>query len=211
MAVLAIACACAPLDVLEQADLLVAHVEAAAHEEVAALSADQRQRDLAPGVTRLRADELGRALDDVGVEAAAQPAIRRDHDQQRPAGPASPAAADALPSSVRAARLLKTRSICCAYGRLRRIRSCARRSFDDETIFMAFVICCVDFTARTRRRMSISDGMVSVTMGHGPQTELSHRCLWPRARGRSLRFRSRRMRRRELLVELADRLASTPP
>ena len=62
--------------------------------------------------------------------------------------------------SVRVARLLKTRSISCAYGRLRRMRSCARRSFDDETIFMAFVICCVDFTARTRRRMSISDGIV---------------------------------------------------
>ena len=39
------------------------------------------------------------------------------------------------------------------------MRSCARRSFDAETIFMAFVICCVDLTARTRRRMSISDGM----------------------------------------------------
>ena len=39
------------------------------------------------------------------------------------------------------------------------MRSCARRSFDDETIFMAFVICCVDFVDRMRRRMSISDGM----------------------------------------------------
>ncbi len=39
------------------------------------------------------------------------------------------------------------------------MRSWARRSFDDETIFMAFVICCVDLTARTRRRMSISDGI----------------------------------------------------
>ncbi len=58
------------------------------------------------------------------------------------------------------ARLLNTRSISCAYGRFCRMRSCARRSFDDETIFMAFVICCVDFVARTRRRMSISDGMV---------------------------------------------------
>ena len=28
------------------------------------------------------------------------------------------------------------------------IRSCARRSFDAATIFMAFVICCVFFTAR---------------------------------------------------------------
>src|SRR5262245_60061684 len=65
-------------------------------------------------------------------------------------------------ASVRVARLLNTRSISCAYGRLRKIRSCARRSLDDETIFMAFVICCVDLTARTRRRMSMSDGMVTV-------------------------------------------------
>ena len=36
-----------PLDVLEEADFLVAHVEAAAHEEVAPLAADQRQRHLA--------------------------------------------------------------------------------------------------------------------------------------------------------------------
>ena len=69
--------------------------------------------------------------------------------------------------SVRDARLLKTRSISCAKGRLRRIRSWARRSFDDETIFMAFVICCVDLTARTRRRMSISDGMAFPQDRHG--------------------------------------------
>jgi hypothetical protein len=60
---------------------------------------------------------------------------------------------------VRVARLLKTRSISFAYGRLLTMRSCARRSFDDETIFMAFVICCVDLTALTRRRMSMSDGI----------------------------------------------------
>src|SRR6187397_2664661 len=39
-------------------------------------------------------------------------------------------------------------------------RACARRSRDAATIFIAFVICCVDLTARTRRRMSISDGML---------------------------------------------------
>src|SRR5215467_12586366 len=39
------------------------------------------------------------------------------------------------------------------------IRSCARRSLDAATIFIAFVICCVFFTARMRRRRSISDGM----------------------------------------------------
>src|ERR1043166_2116732 len=43
------------------------------------------------------------------------------------------------------------------------IRSCARRSFDAATIFIAFVICCVFFTARTRRRRSISDGIESTT------------------------------------------------
>src|SRR5262245_40635320 len=39
------------------------------------------------------------------------------------------------------------------------MRSCERRSFDAATIFIAFVICCVDFTARIRRRISISDGI----------------------------------------------------
>ena len=39
------------------------------------------------------------------------------------------------------------------------MRSCARRSFDAATIFIAFVICCVFFTERIRRRRSISEGM----------------------------------------------------
>src|SRR5262249_40950120 len=39
------------------------------------------------------------------------------------------------------------------------IRSCERRSFDAATIFIALVICCVFFTARIRRRGSISDGI----------------------------------------------------
>ena len=33
-------------------------------------------------------------------------------------------------------------------GRALMIRSCARRSFDAATIFIAFVICCVFLTAR---------------------------------------------------------------
>src|SRR5215207_6409226 len=61
--------------------------------------------------------------------------------------------------STRAARLLRTLSIFCANGRALTMRSCERRSFEAETIFMALVICCVDLTARTRRRMSISEGM----------------------------------------------------
>ena len=56
------------------------------------------------------------------------------------------------------ATLPSTRCICDAYGRALMIRSCERRSFDAATIFIAFVICCVDFTARMRRRMSMSDG-----------------------------------------------------
>jgi hypothetical protein len=47
-----------------------------------------------------------------------------------------------------------------ANGRVDITRSCARRSLDAATIFIAFVICCVFFTARMRRRMSISEGMV---------------------------------------------------
>ena len=46
-----------------------------------------------------------------------------------------------------------------AYGRAAIIRSCARRSFAAETIFMALVICCVFLTLRMRRRMSIVLGM----------------------------------------------------
>jgi len=42
-----------------------------------------------------------------------------------------------------------------AYGREASARSWARRSFAAETIFMAFVICCVFFTLRIRRRMSM--------------------------------------------------------
>ena len=54
-------------------------------------------------------------------------------------------------------------SICRAAranGRVATTRSWARRSLDAATIFIAFVICCVFFTARMRRRMSISEGIV---------------------------------------------------
>ena len=50
--------------------------------------------------------------------------------------------------STRDARLFSTRSICVANGRACWMRSCARRSFDAATIFIALVICCVDLTAR---------------------------------------------------------------
>ena len=44
--------------------------------------------------------------------------------------------------------------IIFAYGRAASARSCARRSFAAETIFMALVICRVFFTLRMRRRRS---------------------------------------------------------
>ena len=46
-----------------------------------------------------------------------------------------------------------------ANGRACWTRSCARRSRDAATIFIALVICCVDLTARTRRLMSMSEGI----------------------------------------------------
>src|SRR5512142_1878454 len=61
--------------------------------------------------------------------------------------------------STRVARLARTRCICCAYGRALIIRSCARRSFDAATIFIALVICCVFLTARIRRRRSMREGI----------------------------------------------------
>src|SRR5712692_4535589 len=64
-----------------------------------------------------------------------------------------------IDGSTRDATLLSTRCICTAYGRAFMMRSCARRSFDAATIFMAFVICWVFLTERIRRRRSMSDGM----------------------------------------------------
>src|SRR5205814_10644205 len=62
--------------------------------------------------------------------------------------------------STRDARLFRTRSISVANGRACWMRSCARRSLDAATIFIALVICCVDLTARMRRRISNRDGML---------------------------------------------------
>src|ERR1044072_7727827 len=47
-----------------------------------------------------------------------------------------------------------TSAIFAAKGRAELARSCARRSLAAETIFMAFVICCVFLTDLMRRRMS---------------------------------------------------------
>src|SRR3984957_20092356 len=70
-------------------------------------------------------------------------------------------------ASTRTATLASTRCICTAKGRAFMIRSWARRSFDAATIFIALVICCVFFTARMRRRRSISDGIDHSSRGCG--------------------------------------------
>ena len=70
-----------------------------------------------------------------------------------------------IEGSTRVATLDSTRCICVAYGRALMIRSCARRSFDAATIFIALVICCVFLTARIRRRRSMSDGMIQSHRG----------------------------------------------
>src|SRR5215470_16043535 len=41
-----------------------------------------------------------------------------------------------------------------AYGRALTTRSCARRNFAAETVFIALVSCCVFLTDRIRRRIS---------------------------------------------------------
>jgi hypothetical protein len=63
--------------------------------------------------------------------------------------------------STRDTRLLSTRSIRCANGRAATTRSCARFRREAAIIFIALVICCVDLTARIRRRRSIRDGMAA--------------------------------------------------
>ena len=71
------------LELREEVDELEAHVEAAPREEVAALAADQPQRDAGP---RTAADDAAGLLDDVGVEPPAQPLVRRHHHEQGGAG-----------------------------------------------------------------------------------------------------------------------------
>src|SRR5688572_28249114 len=69
--------------------------------------------------------------------------------------------------STPAARLLSTASIRCANGRAATTRSCARFRREAAIIFIALVICCVDLTARMRRRRSIRDGMCLAGSGDG--------------------------------------------
>jgi hypothetical protein len=63
--------------------------------------------------------------------------------------------------STRDTRPFSTFSMRCANGRAETTRSCARLRRDAAIIFIALVICCVDLTARIRRRRSMSDGMVA--------------------------------------------------
>ena len=73
----------AVLELREDVDELEADVEAAPREEVAALAADEAERDAGP---RARGDGGAGFLDDVGVEPPAQPLVGGDHHQQRGAG-----------------------------------------------------------------------------------------------------------------------------
>src|SRR5438132_4505528 len=57
-------------------------------------------------------------------------------------------------SSNREVKLPRTLFNCSAYGRALNTRSCARRSLAAETVFIAFVSCCVFLTERMRRRIS---------------------------------------------------------
>src|SRR5262249_1035398 len=100
-------------------------------------------------------------------------------------------------SSTRVASELSTRSICCANGRASVTRSCARRSRDAEIIFIAFVICRVDLTARTRRRISISEGIYLLRLLRVYRRGVVQ--WFPLLRGHRL------ARREELLRELLQR------
>src|SRR6185437_10738983 len=68
-----------------------------------------------------------------------------------------------------------------AYGRDAIVRSCARRSFAAETIFMALVICWVFLTERMRRRISIRLGMrlFQRILGGEPRLKLLDRLFDP--------------------------------
>ena len=102
-------------------------------------------------------------LDQVGVEGAGQALVAGDQHQQDPFF--RPLRQQRICRDAVVARRcggnvrqITLRSIA-AYGRAAITRSCARRSLAAETIFMALVICCVFFTERMRRRMSIKLGM----------------------------------------------------
>src|SRR5688572_27076276 len=61
--------------------------------------------------------------------------------------------------STRPTRPFSTISMRWANGRAATTRSCARFRREAAIIFIALVICCVDLTARIRRRRSMRDGI----------------------------------------------------
>src|SRR5690242_18899795 len=92
---------------------------------------------------------------------------------------------EATRSSLAAApaTLPRTCRSSAAYGRAAITRSCALRSLAADTIFMAFVICCVFLTLRIRRRMSIRLGMGARRhLRYEPALELLDHALQPGAK-----------------------------
>src|SRR5215510_2719399 len=90
------------------------------------------------------------------------------------------ASSGCIEGSTRAATLARKWWISEVYGRAAIIRSCALRSFDAATIFIALVICCVFLTARIRRRRSMREGMPNLaTVSHeGTKAHEAHEELF---------------------------------
>src|SRR5215211_7132458 len=85
------------------------------------------------------------------------------------------------------------------------MRSCARRSLDAATIFMALVICCVDLTARTRRRISNREGIYRSSLSI-PNVTIPTSLGFGNCGVVELSGRRRLVRRGEALAELLERL-----
>ena len=83
-------------------------------------------------------------------------ASRMRFSGRRASSGSAPVCSSAATAAATLASTLRSKE---PYGRAAITRSCARRSLAAETIFMALVICCVFFTERMRRRMSIRLGM----------------------------------------------------
>ena len=80
IAAFAIAFASANFSAAKRLTCSYRHFESAPRVVVASAAANEAEHDLAPGVL---GDERRGRLDDVGVEAPAQPAVGRDHDEER--------------------------------------------------------------------------------------------------------------------------------
>src|ERR1051325_7291717 len=71
-----------------------------------------------------------------------------------------------------AARFLSSSVMLSAYGRAAMAASCARRSFAAETIFMAFVICCVLRIEVIRLRIALRVAIFFAANDAGPRPAL---------------------------------------